>query len=191
VFDKAAAQTADRAPRPAPIVTARFTLAPLTVDRAAQLFAYRSDPEVSRFQSFEPETLDDARKFIQSAMTDCPSWQQLGIHPREGGRLLGDVGFRVLPEEPRQVEIGITVAPEHQRRGIGTEAVRGVLDYLFGSLSMHRAFASVDPRNTASIGLFESLGMRQEAHFRQSLWFRGEWVDDVVFAILRSEWGLQ
>jgi RimJ/RimL family protein N-acetyltransferase len=30
--------------------------------------------------------------------------------------------------------------------------------------------------------------MRQEAHFRKSLWFKGEWVDDVVFAVLASEW---
>jgi RimJ/RimL family protein N-acetyltransferase len=55
-------------------------------------------------------------------------------------------------------------------------------------LDTHRVFASVDPRNTASMALFEHLGMRPEAHFRQSLWFKGDWVDDVVFAILKSEW---
>ena len=33
------------------------------------------------------------------------------------------------------------------------------------------------------------LGMRQEAHFKESLWFKGEWADDVVFAILAREWG--
>jgi RimJ/RimL family protein N-acetyltransferase len=32
-------------------------------------------------------------------------------------------------------------------------------------------------------------GMRQEVHFRESLWFKGEWADDVVFGILASEWG--
>jgi RimJ/RimL family protein N-acetyltransferase len=49
-------------------------------------------------------------------------------------------------------------------------------------------FASVDPRNHASIALLRRVGMRQEAHFRQSLWWRGEWVDDVIFAVLQSEW---
>jgi RimJ/RimL family protein N-acetyltransferase len=191
VLDKAAARLEDRAPRPAPIITPRLTLAPLTVDRAAQLLAYRSIPEISRFQSFEPRSLNDARRFIESGMAEYPAWYQLGIQPKEGGRLLGDVGFRILPEEPRQAEIGITVAPDHQRRGIGAETVRGVLGYLFGSLSVHRAFASIDPRNTASLRLFESLGMRREAHFRESLWFKGEWTDDVVFAMLRSEWSGQ
>jgi len=30
--------------------------------------------------------------------------------------------------------------------------------------------------------------MGEEAHFRESLWFKGEWVDDMVFGILKSEW---
>jgi RimJ/RimL family protein N-acetyltransferase len=30
--------------------------------------------------------------------------------------------------------------------------------------------------------------MRREAHFHKSMWFKGEWVDDVVFGILESEW---
>jgi RimJ/RimL family protein N-acetyltransferase len=49
-------------------------------------------------------------------------------------------------------------------------------------------YGSVDPRNRASIALLARVGMRQEAHFRKSLWLRGEWVDDLVFAILESEW---
>jgi RimJ/RimL family protein N-acetyltransferase len=39
--------------------------------------------------------------------------------------------------------------------------------------------------------LLERIGMRREAHLQQSLRIDGEWVDDVVFAMLRSEWGRQ
>jgi RimJ/RimL family protein N-acetyltransferase len=46
----------------------------------------------------------------------------------------------------------------------------------------------VDPRNEPSVALLKRVGMRQEAHFRESLWFKGEWVDDMVFGILGSEW---
>ena len=34
----------------------------------------------------------------------------------------------------------------------------------------------------------ERVGLRREAHFRESLWFKGEWVDDVIYAMLRREW---
>ena len=63
-----------------------------------------------------------------------------------------------------------------------------LLDYLFIVLNKHRVFASVDPRNEASMALLRSVGMRLEAHFRQSLFWKGERVDDMVFGLLRSEW---
>ena len=46
----------------------------------------------------------------------------------------------------------------------------------------------MDPHNTAVIELFKRVGMRQEAHMVESLWLNGEWVDDVIFAILEREW---
>ena len=57
-----------------------------------------------------------------------------------------------------------------------------------GGSERHRIQASVDPRNVASMALLRSLGMRQEAHFRESLWLQDAWVDDVVFAMLAREW---
>jgi hypothetical protein len=61
-------------------------------------------------------------------------------------------------------------------------------EHVFGELGRHRIHASVDPRNLASMTMLRALGMRQEAHHRESLWLRGEWVDDVIFAMLASEW---
>jgi len=61
-------------------------------------------------------------------------------------------------------------------------------DYLFDALGKHRDYAAVDPRNAPSIRLLDCLGMRREEHFRESLWDKGEWCDDLVFAILEDEW---
>ena len=85
----------------------------------------------------------------------------------------------------------MTLAPEFQRQGYAAEAFRALLSYLFGTMGKHRVFGSVDPANTASIALVRRVGMRQEAHLVKSLWFRGDWVDDVIFALLEEEWDLQ
>ncbi len=63
-----------------------------------------------------------------------------------------------------------------------------MFDWLFGERDMRRIVASVDPRNDASMAMLGRLGMRQEAHFREAYLLRGEWVDDVVFAMLAREW---
>jgi RimJ/RimL family protein N-acetyltransferase len=47
---------------------------------------------------------------------------------------------------------------------------------------------SCDARNHASARLMERLGMRKEAHFMQNQFMKGEWVDELVFAILDQEW---
>ncbi len=174
------------------ILTQRLRLSQLLDGDALAFCGYRSDPEVCRYQSFEPGSLDDAKKFIsglRSVPFETPgSWFQFGIRMRESGLLIGDIGVHFMADDSRQVEIGFTVAPRYQGQGFGTEAVSGVLEHLLGVLRKHRVVASVDPRNKPSIALLKRVAMREEAHFRKSLWFKGEWVDDVVYGILRSEW---
>ena len=58
----------------------------------------------------------------------------------------------------------------------------------FGALDMHRVYGCTDGRNDASAALMRRLGMRQEAHFRENEIFKGEWGDELVFAILADEW---
>jgi RimJ/RimL family protein N-acetyltransferase len=157
---------------------------------AKALFAYRADPEVSRYQGWRPETLDEAKGFIrnQSGFIE-PSpdeWFQRAIRRIDDGTLIGDLGIRL--SDDKQAEFGITLAPSAQGQGFAREALGGLLRELFGRLGVHRVHASVDPRNAASMALLTAVGMRQEAHFRESLRFRGEWVDDVVFAMLAQEW---
>jgi RimJ/RimL family protein N-acetyltransferase len=170
--------------------TPHLVLAPLEPGDAEALFAYRSDPEVSRYQAFAPSSVEDARHFIASTTPDASGlgWHQLAIRLADSGDLIGDIGFHTSAKEPGQAEVGITFARDRWGRGLASEALGGMLGYLFGELRMHRVFASVDPRNEASMMLFARNGMRREAHFRESVWFKGEWADDVVFAMLASEW---
>jgi len=174
------------------IVTERLILRALRPDDAETMFAYRSDPEIIRYQGWDPQSLDDVREFIAgNALYDAfapGSWHQFAIALRPGGTLIGDCGVHVPDDKPEQAEFGITLAPAFQRRGYASEALRALLHLVFVTLEKHRAFASVDPRNTPSIALFERAGFRKEAHFVESLWLMGEWVDDVILALLGREW---
>src|SRR5205814_3656384 len=106
----------------------------------------------------------------------------------ESGEVVGDCGIHFRRDEPRQVELGITLAPAHQGRGLAAEALGGVLGYVFGSLGKHRASAVTDAENHAAAGLLRRLGVRQEAHFVEHAWFKGVWASEYVFALLHREW---
>jgi len=174
------------------IVTERLALRQLVANDAQEIFEYRSRPEVSRYQSWGVESRAEIQAQIESLAVTEPgmpgSWHQIGIVLQFSGELIGDCGFHVLETEPRQAELGISLAPKYQYHGYATEALRALIDYLFVDLSKHRVFGSVDPRNLRSIKLMQRVGMRNEAHFVRSLWFKGEWVDDMIFAILDSDW---
>jgi RimJ/RimL family protein N-acetyltransferase len=171
------------------LLTPRLRLDALCAGDADALFAYRGDPDVARYQGWRPASRDEAADWIES-LTSVPEpgrWWQRAIRLREGGELIGDLGLCLPSNEKGSVEFGITIAPARQGQGYAGEAVRAALGWAFAR-GANRAVASVDPRNTACVALLCSLGMRQEAHFRESYWLRGEWADDLVFALLAREW---
>lgn len=175
-----------------PLTTSRLTLRRLEPTDAAAVHAYRSLPEVSQFQSWEPATPAEVVALVEGMPAENPltpgAWFQIAITTRDRGNLVGDCGLHPREDDPRQVEIGITVAPTWQGQGFATETLRAMLRYLFTQTDTHRVFCSVDPRNEPSRKLLQKLGLRQEAHLIESLWIKGQWVDDIILAMLKREW---
>src|SRR6476469_1307907 len=125
---------------PGELTSERLVIRELTKDDAQALFAYRSHPDVARYQSWKPESLEDAQAFIATLLLHPPyaggAWHQLAVTLKSDGTMIGDCGVRVTKHDSRLCEIGLTIAPEHHRQGYGIEAVRTVLAFLFGPLKM-------------------------------------------------------
>ncbi len=108
-----------------------------------------------------------------------------------GGQLVGDVVLMFHSEEHRAGEIGYVFGPQFHGHGYATEAVAALLDLAFRGLGLHRVVARIDARNDASAKLAERLGLRREAHFVSNEMFKGEWTDEVVYAMLADDWRSQ
>lgn len=170
--------------------TNRLILRAIELTDAKALFEYRSDKITNQFQGFIPTTEDEMLRFIKKInplINEAGSWYQFVIILKDLNIIIGDIGIHFLQEDFHQVEFGITLNKEYQGKGYASEALTCIFDYLFTTLNKHRIIASVDPGNTNSIQLLEKLKMRKEAHFIKSLFINGEWVDDVIYAFLKSE----
>ncbi len=166
----------------------RFGLADL-----ADFIAYRSSAQVARYQSWDaPYPRAAGEQFIGELMRGHPDtagqWFQFAVVLHPGGQLIGDCAAKPDAGDPRQCEIGFTIALAYQGRGYATEAVSLLIGYLFAGRGKHKITASCDARNTASAALLERLGMRREGHLRESTWASGEWTDDLLYGLLRDEW---
>jgi RimJ/RimL family protein N-acetyltransferase len=58
----------------------------------------------------------------------------------------------------------------------------------FEELGLHRIIARLDERNEPSARLAQRLGMRLEARLVENEFFKGEWSNELDFAMLREEW---
>lgn len=174
------------------LVTSRLQIDALRPGDAQALFACRGDPLVARFQGWQPVDIEAVDAFIacQRAMDDVAlqGWFQRAIRLRDSGELIGDLGINLPAEAESSVEFGISIATGWQGQGLAVEALEALFAHVFHAWQRHRIHASVDPRNLASMAMLRAMGMRQEAHHRESLWFHGEWADDVIFAMLAREW---
>jgi RimJ/RimL family protein N-acetyltransferase len=176
-----------------PIETARLTLRPFAITDLDDLYAYHRDPEVARYLYWDARDREQARNaldmrvgqyFLEKAGTSLV----LAVVWRETGRVAGEVNLEWLSEEHRQGEIGFVLNPEYQGRGVATEAGEAMLRLGFDSLGLHRIIARCDAQNHASAAVMRRLGMRQEAHFVHNEIFKGEWGEELVFALLADEW---
>jgi RimJ/RimL family protein N-acetyltransferase len=178
-----------------PIATERLLLRP--IDPATDvdaLHAYQSDVEVCRYIPYFPRSRDDVAarladpEKIRSTLVEAGQAIDLAVVLRETGELIGDVLLFWHSAEHRGGELGYVINPAFAGRGYATEAGGAMLSLAFDGLDLHRVVGRIDARNGASAAVLTKLGMRQEAHLRENEFFKGEWSDEIDFAILADEW---
>jgi len=175
-----------------PVRTPRLVLRPFAAGDLDAFAAYRADPAVAAYQSWDAGySRADAERFLAEqerlALGAPGEWVQVAIADARDDALLGDCACRILAHEPRTAEVGITLAPASQGRGVAREAVSALLGVLFGELGMHRVIAYADDRNRAVQHLLGGLGFRLEGRHVEADWFKGHWTTLRLYALLARE----
>jgi RimJ/RimL family protein N-acetyltransferase len=168
-------------------------LRPLTAADTTALLAYRSRLDVSRYVPFEP--MDAATiaarvetVWARTSLDEAGQNLTLGVELTASGELIGDVVLFWHSRDDRGGEVGYVLNPKFSGHGYATEAVRALLGLAFDDLGLHRVIARLDARNVASARVAQRLGMRLEAHLVRNEWFKGEWTDELDYALLEDEW---
>lgn len=179
-----------------PIDTARLRLRPYGPDDLDGLHAIQSRPDVVRYLYWDVRDREAVRKVLvdragQGVIAKEGDKLILAMERRDTGALVGDVNLVWVSGEHRQGEIGFVLHPDHHGLGFAGEGAAVMLRLGFEVLGLHRIVGRCDGRNAASMRVMEKLGMRREAHFRQNEIVRGEWTDEVVYAMLAEEWSLR
>jgi RimJ/RimL family protein N-acetyltransferase len=175
-----------------PKTTERLTLRPAGADDTGAMFGYRSQPSVAQWLTTFPDDRDAWERHFKERLDS-----QLVVE--KDGVLIGDLQLDVgdpwsqleVRDQAKgtMAEIGYVFDPEHVGQGYATEAVRALLGIAFEDVGVRRVIAQCFADNEPSWRLMERVGMRREQHTKQdSLHRNGEWLDGMMYALLRDEW---
>lgn len=174
------------------LTTPRLILRRFQASDLDSFVAYRADPDVARFQSWENFVRADGVAFIEEMSRQNPDtpgeWFQFAIELKSDATMIGDCALHVYADRPNTAEIGFTLAPAHQGHGYAYEAVAGLLDYAFGNLKKSRIEALTDVRNVRSIAVLERLGFMRNAAMREPVEFKGEICREFLYWLARESW---
>ena len=178
------------------IRTERLLLRPFRPDDLDAVHAIDRLPSVARYLYSGPRDREGSRvalsrKVAARTIRGPGDHLSLAVVLPDQDLLIGDVVLEWAENEHREGQIGYVFHPEHHGHGYATEAGAALLRLGFETLRLHRIVARCDARNTASARVMERLGMRREAHVVENELVKGEWTDELVYALLDREWRRQ
>jgi RimJ/RimL family protein N-acetyltransferase len=159
---------------------------PLALADLETFLEYRQDPEIARYQSWDSGySKAQALELIESQagvlLPEKGHWLQLALHDRTTRELIGDLAIHAVAEQKDCLELGFTIARNHQKKGFAKEATSKLLEHLTAEAGARKFIATPDARNRASIGLLLALGFYQDQTKTWTEEFKGETVTVIFF----------
>ena len=174
------------------IETPRLILRMAQMTDAEPMFRnWASDPEVTKFLTWPTYQSIDSAYYILDLWTKAYEKQdfyQWMIELKEIGEPIGSISVVNHRDDIASAEIGYCIGQAWWHKGIVTEALGAVIDYLFEVVGMNRIEAKHDTNNPNSGAVMRKCGMKYEGTHRACDRNNQGICDAAQYAILRSEW---
>jgi RimJ/RimL family protein N-acetyltransferase len=175
-----------------PLTTERLIIRALTPDDVESHHVLFADPDVVRYLYFGPFDRPAAQEHLaRRSIVDLPvegGWINFGVEVKGEGVLIGELAMGFISATHAHYEVGYVFDPAYAGHGYATEGTAMIVELAFSGLGAHRVSGRLDARNDPSARVLERLNMRREANFIENEYVKGEWTDELVYAILAPEW---
>lgn len=174
------------------IETDRLILRRYRIEDADAMYKnWASDSEVTKFLMWPPHpSVDVSRGIIEDWLKEYPDekyYQWAIVLKANGDEPIGGIGVVHMNEDISMVHIGYCLGRAWWRRGIMSEALKAVMDFMFDTVEVNRIESRHDPRNPNSGKVMQKCGMKYEGTLRSADWNNQGICDACYYALLRSE----
>ena len=169
------------------LTTERLVLREVRENDAPEMFFLRSDERVNKYLDRKrAQSVAEAVQFIQMVNTSQANNENINWAMTLKGdtKLIGNICFWRVEKQHYRAEVGYTLHPEQQRKGIMNEALRTVLEYGFNVMKLHSVEANTNPENKESIRVLERNGFIREGYFKENYFYDGKFLDSAVYSLV-------
>lgn len=160
--------------------TERLILRPITLDDAADLFEYASDPENTKMTFPTHKSIDETNWVIANLFMSAPLGN-FAIELKASGKMIGTCDLRINEGE-KSAELAYAINKKYWGQGYAPEAAGKLVEFAFETLKIERLWAKFASGNPASGRVMEKLGMTQEGVLHHTKNLCGDFVDQIVFS---------
>lgn len=134
-----------------------------------------------------PYTEQDGKEFI-SAMLSADENETFAFAITVNNMVIGSIGiFRQGNIHRQTAELGYYIAEEYWGKGIMTEAVKQICEYVFANSDIIRIYAEPFAYNIASCRVLEKVGFQYEGTLRSNAVKNGKVIDMKMYSLLKEE----
>lgn len=166
-------------------------LRPYTLHDAQAVLAGANEPVGRKLTGTQVIfTLEQVIAYIENSQAGVDDSRAGFVICLPDGTVTGEVVINQIDPDNRSANIRIALFDEQYfGKGLGSEALRLMLNYGFETLKLHRISLGVYTFNPRAIHVYEKLGFRREGALRDALYYDGAYHDEIVMSILEGEWG--
>lgn len=132
-------------------------------------------------------TIEDINEFIRESKRKNANNDGFDAGIWLGDEFIGMIGFHSINKKIKAISIGYWLNKKHRGKGIMTYACEQFVRYAFNILKMNRVEIRCAEDNIKSRAIPERIGFRQEGVIRDGEILNGEYVNSVVYGILRRD----
>ena len=174
----------------APILKGKkVVLKPLKISQAEIFLRWFSDSEINKFlgRDFGSLNLKKEKEFINKS-NKSKNGLRWAIYAKDG-RHIGSTGLHSIDRKNSNAVWGIVIGEKScWGQGLGTDALKTVLKYVFNKLKLNRVELAVFPFNKRGFRCYKKCGFKVEGMKRQAVYKNGKFIDEIIMGITKSDY---
>jgi ribosomal-protein-alanine N-acetyltransferase len=168
----------------------RVVLRDLRPSDATSLFTLLTTEEVARFISPPPSTVEGFERFIAWAhrQRQAGAYACFAVTLPDNDTAIGIFQLRELEPGFGTAEWGFAIGSAFWGTGVFQQAAELLLEFAFECVGVHRLEARAAVKNGRGNSALQKIGAVQEGVLRKSFLRNGQYLDQVLYAIVDDDW---